>query len=112
MSRPLEIRDYATAVHTFEWKAPWVLVDGTQDRLNLTHECIDRIPVDATALRIQHADHPPPRNKPGLRCCSLPRLPLLDSRPACEEGSWMDPPWLSQTPYLMVPESQTVGGIP
>jgi hypothetical protein len=35
MSRLLEIRDYLTVVLTFEWKPPWELVDGTQDRLNL-----------------------------------------------------------------------------
>lgn len=55
MSRLLEIRDYATAVRTFEAKALWELVDDTQGRLNHTHECIGRHPVDATALRIQHA---------------------------------------------------------
>jgi len=56
MSRLLEIRDYLTGMLTFEWKPPWELVDGTQDRLNLIHECTDRSPADATALRIQHAD--------------------------------------------------------
>ena len=56
MSRLLEVRDYATAVRTFQWKALWELVDGTPERLNLAHECVDRHPREATALRIQRAD--------------------------------------------------------
>ena len=52
MRRRLEIRDSAMAVHTF---ALWELVDDTQGRLNDSHECIGHHPVDATALRIQHA---------------------------------------------------------
>jgi hypothetical protein len=44
MSRLLEIRDYLTGVLTFEWKPPWDLVDGTQDRRNLddprSKECL------------------------------------------------------------------------
>src|SRR5262245_21251268 len=42
MARLLDIRDYATALRTFEWKALWELVDGTPERLNLAHECVDR----------------------------------------------------------------------
>ena len=56
MSNLLDIRDYATAVGTFQWKALWDLVDGTPERLNLAHECVDRHPPETTALRIQHAD--------------------------------------------------------
>jgi acetyl-CoA synthetase len=52
----LQIPDYPTALRTFEWKALWELVDGTPERLNLAHECVDRHPPDALALRIQHAD--------------------------------------------------------
>ena len=55
-SRLLEITDYPTALRTFEWKALWELVDGTAERLNLAHECVDRHPPEAVALRIQKAD--------------------------------------------------------
>ena len=54
--RLLALLDYPTALRTFEWQALWELVDGTRERLNLAHECIDRHPPDAIALRIQHAD--------------------------------------------------------
>jgi acetyl-CoA synthetase len=56
LSRLLAIHDYPTALRTFDWQALWELVDGTRERLNLAHECIDRHPPDAIALRIQHAD--------------------------------------------------------
>jgi len=56
MTRLLDIRDYPTALRTFQWTALWELVDGTLERLNLAHECVDRHPPDAVALRIQHAD--------------------------------------------------------
>ena len=52
----LDVSDYPTAVRTFEWKALWGLVDGTADRLNLAHECVDRHPPEAVALRIQKTD--------------------------------------------------------
>jgi acetyl-CoA synthetase len=55
-SRLLETNDYPTALRTFEWKALWELVDGTAERLNLAHECVDRHPPEAVALRIQKAD--------------------------------------------------------
>jgi len=55
-TRLLEITDYAAAVRTFDWKALWGLVDGTAERLNLAHECVDRHPPTAPALRIQRAD--------------------------------------------------------
>ena len=55
-ARLLDIDDYPTALRTFEWKALWELVDGTAERLNLAHECVDRHPPDAVALRIQSAD--------------------------------------------------------
>jgi len=54
--RLLETNDYPTALRTFEWKALWELVDGSAERLNLAHECIDRHPPEAVALRIQKAD--------------------------------------------------------
>src|SRR5215470_10027622 len=55
-TRLLEITDYPAAVRTFDWKALWGLVDGTAERLNLAHECVDRHPPSAPALRIQRAD--------------------------------------------------------
>ena len=55
-TRLLEITDYPTAVRTFDWRALWGLFDGTAERLNLAHECVDRHPPGATALRIQRAD--------------------------------------------------------
>jgi acetyl-CoA synthetase len=55
-TRLLEIDDYPTALRTFDWKALWGLVDGRPERLNLAHECIDRHPPEAPALRIQNAD--------------------------------------------------------
>ena len=55
-ARLLEIDDYPTALRTFDWKALWDLVDGTAERLNLAHECVDRHPAGAAALRIQRAD--------------------------------------------------------
>jgi acetyl-CoA synthetase len=55
-ARLLEIDDYPTALRSFEWKALWELVDGTPARLNLAHECVDRHPSEAVALRIQRAD--------------------------------------------------------
>src|SRR5215510_3136444 len=54
-TRLLEITDYPTAVRTFDWKALWGLVDGTAERLNLAHECVDRHAPGAIALRIQRA---------------------------------------------------------
>jgi hypothetical protein len=42
------------AVRALDAKALWELVD-TQGRLNHTHECIGRHPVDATPLRIRHS---------------------------------------------------------
>jgi acyl-coenzyme A synthetase/AMP-(fatty) acid ligase len=36
----LDVRDYPTALRTFEWKALWGLVDGTADQLNLAHEAV------------------------------------------------------------------------
>jgi len=55
-ARLLDIGDYSTALRTFEWKALWELVDGRAEHLNLAHECVDRHPPDAVALRIQRAD--------------------------------------------------------
>ena len=47
---------YSDALRDFRWGALWDLVDGDRSRLNLAHECVDRHPADATALRLQFAD--------------------------------------------------------
>jgi acetyl-CoA synthetase len=47
---------YHDAIRDFRWAALWDLVDGDRTRLNLAHECVDRHPGDAPALRIQRAD--------------------------------------------------------
>jgi acetyl-CoA synthetase len=56
MSGILALRDSRQARREFRWEALWGLVDGTRDRLNLAHECVDRHAGRGTALRIQHAD--------------------------------------------------------
>ena len=47
---------YHDAIRDFRWSALWDLVDGDRQHLNLAHECVDRHPGAATALRIQFAD--------------------------------------------------------
>lgn len=49
----------ATAKEAFEqfsWQDMWALFDGNQDRLNITHECIDRHDPEAVAARIAFAN--------------------------------------------------------
>ena len=52
----VEIRSYPEALRAFRWSALWELFDGSPERLNLAHECVDRHASGATALRIQRAD--------------------------------------------------------
>jgi acetyl-CoA synthetase len=52
----LEIRSHVGALREFSWDALWALFDGDRRRLNLAHECVDRHPAEAIALRIQFAD--------------------------------------------------------
>lgn len=56
----LDVRSYPEAVRRFSWPALWELFDGSRERLNLAHECVDRhADLDGgirTALRIQFAD--------------------------------------------------------
>ena len=47
---------YEDALRDFRWSALWDLVDGDRARLNIVHECVDRHPASATALRVQYAD--------------------------------------------------------
>lgn len=56
MTSLLEIRSHAQALREFSWDALWALFDGDRGRLNLAHECVDRHPAGAPALRIQFAD--------------------------------------------------------
>ncbi|MGH7354710.1 MAG: acyl-CoA synthetase [Candidatus Rokuibacteriota bacterium] len=49
-------RSYPEAVRDFRWSALWELFDGSPERLNLAHECVDRHARGGTALRIKHAD--------------------------------------------------------
>ncbi len=49
-------RSYPEALRAFRWSALWELFDGTPERLNLAHECVDRHASGGTALRIKHAD--------------------------------------------------------
>ena len=37
-----DIRSYPEALQAFSWDALWDLFDGTPERMNLAHECLDR----------------------------------------------------------------------
>lgn len=50
------MRGYQEATDSFTWESLWDLFDGDRDKLNLAHECLDRHPGEATALRLQFAD--------------------------------------------------------
>jgi acetyl-CoA synthetase len=52
----LDVWRYPEARERFRWEALWALVDGTRDRLNIAHECVDRHLGRGPALRIQRAD--------------------------------------------------------
>jgi acetyl-CoA synthetase len=56
MTDILGIRSQRQAVREFTWEALWPLFDGSRERLNLAHECIDRHAGGGSALRIQFAD--------------------------------------------------------
>ena len=47
---------YADAQARFSRAALWELVDGSRERLNIAHECVDRHPAERTAIRIAFAD--------------------------------------------------------
>ena len=47
---------YADAQTHFSRAALWELVDGSRERLNIAHECVDRHPPERTAVRIAFAD--------------------------------------------------------
>ncbi|HVQ78231.1 MAG TPA: AMP-binding protein [Candidatus Binatia bacterium] len=56
MPSVLGLRTVAEARRRFAWDALWELFDGTRERLNLAHECVDRHAATDTALRIQFDD--------------------------------------------------------
>jgi acetyl-CoA synthetase len=49
-------RNYEEAKSNFEWSQAWELFDGTEDNLNIAHECVDRHPADEIAIRIKFED--------------------------------------------------------
>lgn len=51
-----DIRSYPEALKAFSWDALWELFDGTPERMNLAHECLDRHKDRGTAVSIKFAD--------------------------------------------------------
>ncbi len=57
MTRLTDFTSYAEAQAQYSKAGLWELFDGTRERFNIAHECIDRhAGGDAVALRIAHAD--------------------------------------------------------
>ncbi len=52
----LALRRYPEALQQFRWSALWELFDGNRDYLNIAHECVDRHPGEAIALRLAGVD--------------------------------------------------------
>ena len=52
----LEYRTYEEAMAKFKWSDRWALVDGSKDRLNIAHECIDRHPPNDVSIRIKFSN--------------------------------------------------------
>ena len=52
----MEYETYKEAREKFKWSERWSLFDGTKERFNIAHECLDRHPPDDLALRIKFAD--------------------------------------------------------
>jgi acetyl-CoA synthetase len=52
MTGLLGLRRYPEALQQFRWSALWELFDGERDHLNIAHECVDRHPGPAVALRL------------------------------------------------------------
>jgi len=52
----LALRDYAAVQRGFSWDAVWALFDGTAERMNVAHECIDRHRGKGTAMSVKFAD--------------------------------------------------------
>ncbi|MDD7973283.1 acyl-CoA synthetase [Roseinatronobacter alkalisoli] len=57
MTRLTDFTSYADAQKHYSKEGLWELFDGTRERFNIAHECIDRhVSGDNVALRIAHAD--------------------------------------------------------
>lgn len=52
----LDYASYKEAKEKFSWSEKWGLFDGTRERFNIAHECIDRHPKDEAAIRIKFED--------------------------------------------------------
>jgi acetyl-CoA synthetase len=52
----LAYHNYDEAKKKFNWSERWALFDGSKERFNIAHECVDRHPPDAPAIRIKFAD--------------------------------------------------------
>jgi acetyl-CoA synthetase len=52
----LDYKNYEEAKAKFNWSERWSLFDGSKERFNIAHECIDRHPPDDIAIRIKFAD--------------------------------------------------------
>jgi len=52
----LDYKTYKEAKEKFRWSERWDLFDGTKERFNIAHECIDRHPQEEIAIRIKFAD--------------------------------------------------------
>lgn len=53
---PLDYKTYEEAKEKFRWSERWTLFDGTKEKFNIAHECIDRHPRKETAIRIKFDD--------------------------------------------------------
>lgn len=52
----IDYKTYEEAKERFDWGERWSLFDGSKDRFNIAHECVDRHPKDEIAIRIKFAD--------------------------------------------------------
>jgi acetyl-CoA synthetase len=52
----LDYHSYEEAKEKFRWSERWALFDGTKERFNIAHECIDRHSADDVPIRIKFAD--------------------------------------------------------
>ena len=57
MTRLTDFTSYADAQEHYSKEGLWELFDGTRERFNIAHECLDRhVDGDRVALRVAHAD--------------------------------------------------------
>jgi acetyl-CoA synthetase len=52
----LDYKTYQEAKERFRWSERWDMFDGTRERFNIAHECIDRHPKAHIAIRIKFED--------------------------------------------------------